>query len=415
MVMRNVESWTPPCRTPWPTLVAALTVLTIFAGPAAQALDPDDGIVVGKFILAPRFEATWGVDSNIFREVESRQHSDAVATTRAGLDAFMPFGNSSLSLGLGIGKEEFQNADFSRNTSKLGEAELELNFRSGDTLTLYDGFTQDFARLNDVGEQNFDGEPYSLNRLEVELKRDNHRRQGYVIRLRHLDFTYDDLITVPGLFEYRGFDNYFEYRRPTPGDRVWVARYQTRRFDHFEANDTTGVPFREELTDSVQLGLQGYLGLDQPYIVRIGFARFRYDVPATSNATPSEGNGLVGFFAWQLRVGPRTAVELEAIRRPLPSNFDTFYVNNAVKAKLVREWRRHETGTDLRYYLNNYADPIGSCNRRDSTYELEVFWDWKVHERFDFGVEAFHSHRSSTCDVFTYRATGLATGFTVGW
>ena len=93
--------------------------------------------------------------------------------------------------------------------------------------------------------------------------------------------------------------------------------------------------------------------------------------------------------------------------------------------KLDRKWLRFDSGVELEYYLNDYADPIlvGAevseapvfCRRRDSTYELDVDWAWRLHERFKFGVSAFHTNRRSTCENGDYQATGLGTGIALGW
>jgi hypothetical protein len=150
--------------------------------------------------------------------------------------------------------------------------------------------------------------------------------------------------------------------------------------------------------------------------VHLGYGRFRYD-----SDVDSEFEGIVGTAAWRLRLGGRTKVDLEAIRRTLPSNFTTYYINNAIRAELARKWLRFEAGTELSLVKNDYADDEAefdldcSGRRKDKTYELDVHWDWRVHERFKFRISSFHAQRSSTCDSADYEATGIKTGFTIGW
>jgi len=227
------------------------------------------------------------------------------------------------------------------------------------------------------------------------------------------DFIYEGQEDV-GFFDYRGFHNVFEFRQPMPEDRSWVVRYDARRFNHYDPQQATGVPFRKEVTDAVLFGLRGFLGPEQPFRVHLGFGRFRYD-----GMEESQFEGIVGTAAWRVRLGGRTKLDLEAIRRTLPSRFTTYYINNAIRAELARKWLRFEAGTELELVKNDYADDLNdpdcSGRRKDKTYELNVHWDWRVHERFKFSVSSFHAQRSSTCDDSDYQATGIETGFKIGW
>jgi len=392
----------------------------------ALAKEVPEGIPAGPWILAPFFSSSYEADTNVFRKTEaSGADDDRIATFTGELFGTLPFRNSELTLGYRTSKESFDNATFPRELTQYAEFDLELNFKSGDTLSLRDFFREDFARSEDIdagGELVFEGEPYTINRWEVEFSRDDPGRQGYFARVRRQDFNYDGQKDV-GFFDYRGFDNVFEYRQPLPGYRRWVLRYNARRFNHydpncklgFECEGEVGVPFRKEVSDSVELGLMGNLGERQPYVVRLGYSSFRYE-----GTESSDFNGIVGHAAWRLALGSRTDLELRLTRRALPSNFETYYINNSVRAKLDREWLRFESGIELEYYLNDYADPIELgvnqfCRRRDSTYELDVDWAWRVHERFKFEISAFHTNRRSTCDTSDYQATGLGTGIALGW
>ena len=157
----------------------------------------------------------------------------------------------------------------------------------------------------------------------------------------------------------------------------------------------------------------GNLGHRQPYVVRLGYSSFRYEGMALSGV-----RGIVGHAAWRLVLGSRTDLQLRATRRTLPSNSLSYYVNNAVRAKLDREWRHFESSAELEYDLNDYADATADCSgsrRRDSSYEANVNWGWRVHERFKFEVSAFHTNRRSNCDNSEYEATGIGTSIALGW
>ena len=389
------------------------------------AKDVPEGIPVGPWILAPSFSSSYDADTNVFRKTnEADADDDRIATLGGELFGILPFRNSQLTLGYRTSKESYENTEFSRELTQHAEFELELNFKSGDRLALRDFYREDFARSEDIdagGELVFEGEPYTINRWEVEFSRDDPGRQGYFVRVRRQDFSYDGEAAV-GFFEYRGFDNVFEYRQPLPAYRRWVLRYNTRRFNHYDprcklgldCDGEVGVAFRKEVSDSVELGFMGDLGDGQPYVVRLGYASFRYE-----GTTSSDFDGVVGYAAWRLLLGSRTDLELRLTRRALPSNFETYYINNAFEAKLDREWLRFESSIEFEYYLNEYGDPVpignGFCRRRDSNYELDVSWAWRMHERFKFEISAFHTNRRSTCDNSDFQATGLGTGIALGW
>lgn len=414
---------------PIPRLCRAAPMLAILAlgmlpGLPVRAQDDlPDGFPVGKWILAPSLTASYEADNNVFFKPSENATSDRVSTAEGYLQASLPFRNSLLQFDYTAAKESYAENVFPRDLSQVFGVALELGFKSGDVLTFSDEYRLDFARSEEIdvgGELTFEGEPYKLNRWQVELSRDDPGRQGYLVRIRRQDFNYDGENDI-GFFEYRGFDNAFEYRQPLPGGRSWVVRYQTRRYNHYEpqvVSGTVGVPFRNEKADNVTFGLRGLLGDRQPYRVYVGYGRFRY-----GGIESSSFNGIVGAAAWRLWLGGRTRTDFEAIRRPLPSNFDTFYINNGLRAKLEREWLRFDGGGAVELVINDYADEIlvgtstgvESCHRRDTTRRFEGFLGWRLHEYLQFKVSTFHSVRSSSCESVDYDAAGIETSFTVGW
>jgi hypothetical protein len=380
-----------------------------------------EGIPVGPWFLAPRFGTSYETSDNIFYSNDVRAESDQVTSIGGGVLATMPFGHSRLELDYQAEKENYKDNDFPRDVTQVAQVDLELNFRSGDTLSLRDVYRRDFARAEEVdagGElASVDGEPYNINRWEIELSRDDLRRQGYLVRIRRQDFIYEGDKDI-GFFEYRGFHTVFEYRQPLPEQRGWVLRYTARRFNHydpFEEAAPKGVPFRKEKSDAVLLGLVGLLGERQPFRVNLGYGRFSYD-----GQSKSEFDGLVGMGAWRLHLGGRTMLDLEAVRRPLPSNSRTHYINSAVRADLQREWLRYESGTEIEIVRNDYSEvtaEFGPCDgkRRDTTYKAEAYLGWRVHDRLRFRVSSFHTSRSSTCVLSGYEVTGVESSLTFGW
>jgi len=385
--------------------------------PLAAASVPE-GVELGPWILAPRFGSSYSAETNLFREEGDDAVEDQIATLEGKISAFLPFRNSRLELSYRAEKDEFDKSEFDRSTTQQYGAEVQLLFKTGDKLTVGDEYRQDFARSEEIdagGEVTFNGEPYNFNRFTIRMERGDPQRQGYAVRIQRQDFTYDGQTDI-GFFEYRGFDSYFEYRQPVPGNRQWVVRYRQRRFNHYRPNEPTevGVPFRKEEADYLEWGLRGVVGGSNPYRLLVGYYDFKY-----AGLEASEFQGIVGSFLTSLSVGGRSDLELELIRQPLPSNFETHYINNGFRSSLEREWLDFEIGLEARVTYNKYAEVIDglSCDgrRADTTTQAEVYWGWRLHERYRLEVSTFYTQRGSNCDQSDFEGAGIEAGFDVGW
>jgi hypothetical protein len=391
--------------------VAFAGLLLAFGVPALHAQAVPKGIPVGRWILTPTFRTAYEVSDNVFYQIEPFASSDRVTRYQGRLGASMPFRNSMLDLEYGASKDTFDINSVPRDLRQQFRAEVTLNFKSSDRLVFRDMYLEDFARSEtiDVGsEQVFAGQPYNVNRWEIELSRNDATRQGYLIRIRRQDFVYEGQEDI-SFFDYRGFDNVFEYRQPVPGNRSWIVRYEARRFKHYDPFQVLaphGEPFRREKTDSFQLGLRGMLGEGQPYRIHLGYGSFEY----VEAVNLSNFDGLVGAAAWRLHLGLRSVLELEAVRRALPSNFESYYVNNAVDARFEIEWLRTEAGTELEVVKNQY-----SGFREDDIIKFDLFWAWRVHERMKFEVSSVYAKRSSNVPFANYDALSVETAFSLGW
>jgi hypothetical protein len=390
---------------------AVVSVAILVSGAASTQAGVPEGVNFGRWIVAPALRTSFETSDNIFFETESRAKQDQLTALSGKILGALPFKNSMLELEYAASNEIYQNTEIPRTLVQAARIELELDFKSGDELLFRDKYREDFARSEEVdpgGDLIFDGQPYNFNTWEIRLTRDDPRRQGYEVSVNRLDFVYegDERLLF---FDYRGFDNSFEYRQPLPSGRSLVVRYSPRRFNHYipqSISGTVGIPFRKEATDSYELGLRGFLGRGQPYRFHLGYGSYRY----TQSSFATSFTGIVGSGSWRLRLGGRTTLRIEAVRRPLPSNFETFYINNAVNVQMEREWRQFEGGAEIEFVSNNYAG-----TREDRRYEFEVGWRWRMHERFRFEVSAYHSRRESTVEFGDFNASGLETNLALGW
>jgi len=392
-----------------------------------------DGLAIGRWFLTPYLFQGLELDDNVFRRPTNTE-SDRIRRTTLGLGAILPVHNSFFNLDYRADRFDYSKNRFPRDWAQDGSAQMRLLFSTGDRLTLTEHYTlgiSDTLAVDAGGELVFQGQPYNLNRWDAELSRAVQRRPGYMIKVSRADLNWETPEgdrTVP-FFDYRGFDTRFEYRHPVPPGNWVFAYYEQRRFDHFhprgyEDPETglpaweLGVPFRSEESESLQIGLRGLVGRDQPFVGRIGWGRFAYTGLEPTN---KDFSGIVGQLQWRLRAGTRSHLELLVNRRPLPSSFPTYYIVNEIRVRADREWLRYSrAGFDLLYSRNRYGEPLpqttcGDTVRKDNRWSLEAFMDWLVARRFGFRVAAAHFERDSNCPGASYTADTLTAGLTLGW
>jgi hypothetical protein len=416
-----------------------MALMLLFFGPAVaqgQQDSPAEGLTVGPWILAPYLLAGAAVDDNIFLSSEGAE--DTISTFSLGLDATLPFRNSSLELAYKASKMKYEQHDFSRDTTEEGRFELDLRLGSLDRLVVRGlalrSFTdlsrssEEFGGVDPGDERFFDGQPYHYNRFELELSRLVPRQQGYLIRVTRVDLNYLDTSngTAPEerpFDDYRGFDAAYEFRQPLSANRWLIGYYQMRRFNHYDASFGTGVERGNETSDTLQIGLRGPLGKGQPLFVRVGYGRFVYDglVGPSGPLETQRHSDLAGYANWALKIGGRSSLVLSAGHATLPTTTN-FYVNTVFRAEFSRKWFQHSTvGINTILSSNRYgARQSDDFVRQDYRYELEARLDWLLHERFGFVLAGRYSERESNNDpqfgdIYSYQGAQISLYLAAGW
>jgi hypothetical protein len=387
-----------------------------------------DAIDAGPLLLAPSLFVGYSTDSNIFRNRDNI--ADEIAEIELALAGIVPFRNSEFLFDFETGFYNYQQQSITQDLARRGGLALNLNFSTHDQLNLSARRIRDFSNLTNVdegGEFVFEGQPYDMNRGELVLQRSQPNRPGYYFRFtfNDLKFVIDDPCDpdvnpqdcVP-FFDYTGFDTAGEYRHPLSARRWLTVYVGARRFDHYEPDtrESTSEPFRRELSNTAMVGLRGFLGRGQPYVVRLGYGTFEYE-----GIDGVEFGGLVGFARWSPRVGARTAMDLALSRRTLPSNFDTFFVNNNIVADISREWLQYSrVGLEVALTRNQYGDPVQivgctGSDTRDDRIGTEAYVQLQPHRRAGFPLSAGYVIRDSNCDAVDYDAAVVGAGVTLGW
>lgn len=389
-----------------------------------------DGLKVGPWALAPYFETGWERDDNVFRTDDNtlEPESDEINSYTLGLGADLPFRNSLLALSYEASQVRYHEHTFSLDTDEEVGADLTLNLNNKDSIVIRERYYRGFSDIGRIenAEIVFDGEGFRQNRLDFEIARGVNREKGYAIRLTHVDHAYDETSgsTISrSYFSYDGFDAAVEYRQPLPSYKWIVAYYGARRFDHFAVNSETGENqrFREERSETAQVGIRGLLGRGQPIVLRVGFGRFRYEFPdgSSGSSDASDFTGLAAHLDWRLAIGGGSELSLNLDRRALPSNSDTYYVNTELGAAFSRDILR-ESSVDLGLRLgqNSYGDSALECgglSRDDKNYRLQGGLDLRPHPRLSYEISGSYQVRDSNCAAFDYEATEIAIGVSMGW
>jgi len=413
---------------------AMLALLTLFAGPAmARSVGyPPEGLPVGRLILAPYFVSQVGVEDNLFRlsscpvDEPDCFEPQMVARNMLGLAARLPVRNSLIELRYEAAKRQYERAAPPRRAlEEVADALFQLNFSSGDQLSIRDTYTRgssDVRAIDEGGEFEFQDRPFDLNRFEAMWTRTIPSRQGFIVRFARVDLNFatpdDPLVNPIPFFDYRGFESNFEYRQPLAGRKWLRVYYDSRRFNHYDPNDRsqTGIPFRKEVADTLQLGLGGMAGRNKPFNLRVGYGRFRLE------ETGAEFNGIVGAADLAIGIGARTNLTLNVWRRPLPSNFNTYYIVNSFRVAVERPiLRSFVAGVSVAHLRSQYGDLLivdgveDDEIRKDQRYLLEAYFDWFVHPRVAIRVAGGHQQRVSNADHSEFEASAASVGLRLGW
>lgn len=409
----------------------ALALVSLCAGLAwAQVEDePPRGFELGRWALAPYFETSYEADDNIFRRVDLPNEpfigpvSDELTTVTGGFDLRRPIRNSLFEMSYAASRLEYTKNRFARDLTHDFSADFVLNLSSMDHVKLTEEYSlgiSDLQRVDQGGELVFDGEPYRYNSLTLEADRSEPLQPGYYVRLSRIDFNYEERQASLGFFDYRGWDTAVEYRQPLPTSKWLIGYYNRRRFDHYRASEAVGTPFRRELSDTLQVGLRGYVGARQSFFLRAGFNRFRYDLLNSTDFT-----GLVFHAQWNPALGESSKFRFSLTRRPLPSSFDTYYIINELRGQFDHEWAPDmRVGARAVFSVNRYGGPIvlvsGSIDcstfvREDQRYDVEGYVDLVFQQHYGLRLSATRQQRLSNCDLSEYTANIVSAGFRVGW
>jgi hypothetical protein len=207
--------------------------------PARAQEELPDGIPAGRWILAPFVRFTYENDDNIFRRSEStgQVEADQVATIWGGATASLPVRNSLLELSAELSRFDYKNNEFPRDFSRDFGAIFTSNFGTGDTVSISERFLRGISSTQvrdadpggDVGELTFQGRPFNLNEIQLEVIRAVPTSVGYSINITRLDLNWERVADrfIPS-YDYRGWDNGVEISTRTRKRQTSANRFARR-------------------------------------------------------------------------------------------------------------------------------------------------------------------------------------------
>jgi hypothetical protein len=389
-------------------------------------VEPPTGLPAGPWVLAPSLVAGYGRNSNVFlqsAEATPGPVSDTVLRVTPGLVATLPFRNSALKFSFSATRLDYGKIKLTRNLSREGSADLALVFATTDRLSLRAKRTLGIAEtiaFDPGGEYRFQGQGFDLDTYEVEAARDVLGHPGYKARIAWSALSLERGASL-NFFEYRGYEAEGSFREPV-SPRTWiVGDYEGRRYDHYllPAAGGSPIPYRQERTDMLRAGVEGRLGEHEPFLVLVGWGRFRFPGSKGSNfdGLVVEANAAAG-------LGPSTTVFLDVTRRPWPSFFydNNVYLVEGATARIEHRWlERLSAGAELGWHRASYMDPVPEPNeqagllRRDRTLRAALYANLMMLEKLGFRVSIEENHRSSNAVEQDYRGRVYFVGIALGW
>ena len=424
-----------------PSVWLACGVIVVAATASAATRKPaPDGLPAGKVIFKPWITSDVLADDNLFRRNENQNpESDVERVLSAGVTAHIPFYMSELQLGYEGGSFHYRKGNVENSESHEGTVLLTLNSSNHHTFVFDGAYNRGVTQRQTIDENQEivrQGIPLARTNLGLEWSRQVAQRPSWTARFQVVDQSYRVVERQPWL-DYDGWDFLYDYGQPIYRRGYLSARASLRRQDQFESGAESLItdPLRREEYSGLEVGFRGLVGRSQPLYATLGYGKLEYKDVIQGDA-PSSYSGVVGTVTWRLPVGSASNLSLSAIRRPLSSFYNTYYLVNELRARFDRPLGQlSRYGVSTLFSRNRYGDVVvdtvtgfnaGRCVantelpeiiRKDSRKQIEGFWEWFIKPRMGLRLTAGHNRRDSNCDTGfgSYVSNSLGVTFKLGW
>ncbi|ANM29049.1 hypothetical protein ABI59_04750 [Acidobacteria bacterium Mor1] len=426
--MKSLRPFLLPAAARYPAVLLLVSLCAIGLAAAQGRPEKQDGFEKGPWVLTPSLFFGVEKDDNIFRQTEDFARSDNVFRTTATLDSVLYFSNSTFRFLYRADRLDYESTtDLRRRTSQDFEVQLDLQFSSGNNLTISNDYT---LGIRDTVERSgtelqFVAQPFDFNLTSIEWSRLVPQRPGFLVRFEYETSEFDNDERVP-FFDTDGWVARLEYRQPVSAYSWFTLGFVNRRIDNLDTNPD-GVGGFENFSDRTEeaqqylLGVRGRLGGGQQFFVQIGVEEYRLEEIATVE-TSSKFNGIVGRANLELAEFGRSNLTLNVQRSTFPSFLNTFYVRSQVGLTYRLPFLRYSSMTLSGIASRNqYGDEIewlrdeGPLVRRDdrifASLALSLRWAPRA------GVRLSHTtqNRDSNSRSGKFDSTVTSLGIELGW
>ena len=398
----------------------AFVLALVGRGALAQETDlpdpaPVEGIPAGPIYLQPYVGVGVSYETNPFYQVVSE--SDTVARLNPGLGIMFPFLKSYLRGSYDATFRRYDQTDVTNTDSDALLGELSLLFGSFDRLVLLGQRMSGASEVLsfDGGETTYDGTPFRYGVYTVGAERDVPGHLGYeaVATWSRLSFSESNV----NFFEFEGYDLGGDAAVPLSSSLWIVGGARMRRYDHFRTDDPTHAVFRKEEAETLRAGIRGVRPGGRAY-----HAILAYDWARYPGGVGSDFDGLVGDAAFELALGPSTALTLGLDRRRWSSFYgdNNYYMSNTGRVALRHVWRGgSDVGVTLAGGVSAYPDPesiaLGGTRRRDDLANVEAYVTFALRRHLGLRLRYNAEYRESNVPGVAYDAQSIGLGLLYGW
>lgn len=386
-------------------LVVAMLSLVAFAQEGASTQVSEEGIALGKFIFRPSLELVYEDKDNVFL-TPTNEVSDVLYTARATFSLEYPFYENYFRINWTPQWRDYQDHELKENFSNFVDLDLAFDTPSGLEAEFTHHFAQGFLEVNEVDpgmELVYAEEPFTKNETTGDLKYFFTPTDGFGIKARWNDFSYDDPTSL--WYDYTTFSGGISYQRYiNPLVRMAIGIDS----DTFDADDPEGLRDYDRLDYWVQ-----FYGTFSPTVngsIKLGYEELNFDNASDYNDWEAEAN-----LSWQVWEGQTLTAKV--IRRAFPSNYalNTRYTHNQFGLDYEFQLTPRFYGRLMGLiWKNEYEKEMNAKARTDDAWRLSGAVGYHFNPRLSARLQATHEERDSNLD-FDYTVNIIQVNLVYGF
>ena len=371
-----------------------------------------EGIVVGKGLLRPSFEAIVEADDNIFLTKDNKV-DDIIYVARPKIEYEVPFRQSSFKVGALLQYKDFKDYELNENWSPIGSFDLLLRFSNGFSLEVGDRVLSGTLEVDEIDpgfEVLFGDERFRKNTANVALRYDWDTRNGFGISSKYDSLAFDQATDL--FYDYDTFvagASYYHKFSPLAEFNVSANYIEWTHGDEFRFRDSDG--------GEVLFGVKGSLTQTLSGSVRLGYRNLDF----ANNDLSNEGfSSFVTELDLVQELANHASLSFLASRSANQSNYaaDVNYFTST-RGGIEYNQRIDKFFFTLggTYQANNYATSglLTSADRDDKILNAKVSVGYYFMKTLSLRANYRYQDRGSNLDEFDYTTNSYLLALRVGY